>query len=398
MVVAISPELDRSYGRLNPFSILSRMDRRPPLGVRLPLVEPTAQKVLARVQQEPIEKSLSSKTVSTLTVTDLSASFARNVLRLAPAFGPTHPLVQGLGYTSSGIGLLLGSTVTIGSNVADLNKAQKIGDGEGMRRAASQIATGVVSINAVTLSLLHDIALSSLSALGIAANVFFGLGSLLTLMLSGWTIYRSACFYFKIDTDMDKQSLNEKERVVQTLKFIKEKITPTESEKAAVIKEVEKLHPNWTVQEKHAAVNQKMIDLIEVKMRYIQRRSSSAISQRLLKEVDQHLEQLKNPLADAKSLAAAKELIEALKTENKKKILFTALVAVASLISFTALVLSIFFSLGTLSLVLYTASSAIALGILLCPLVVEKLAQTRAAAMQNRARSISPLVISANPH
>ena len=399
MVVALTQDPNRFYGMSNPFSILNRMDRRRPLSTHLSLVEPTAQKVLSlRRQDQTAEKDISSKTVAALTVTDLSVSFARNALRVAPGIGPAHPIVQGLGYASSGIGLLLGSTVTIGSNVVKFHKSQKIGDGEGMRQAGSQILSGAITTNAVTLSLFHQIVLSSLAGLGIAANVFFGLGSLVTIGIAGWSIYRSSLFYFKIDGHSDSQHLNEKERVVKTLKFLKEKIAPTEKEKETIVKKIDKLHPNWSLEEKLSAVKQKMVDLAEVKCKYVQRRTSPGMAERVLKEIDNHLERSNNPLSDSKALDAAKELIEAVKKETKKKLLFTTIVAVTSLIALTALILSTFFSLGIVPFVLYTVSSAIALGILVCPLLVDKLAQTRSAAMQDRAQSIAPLVISSTSH
>jgi hypothetical protein len=371
MAYALAPNFNLSSSN-------SRLELREssPVYAHLPLVEQLAPKTLTRIQN-PAGRNLSEKTVVALSSTELGASLTRHILKLVPSVGPHHPAVRCLEGVSSGLHLLIGSAVHIGHGVADLNKSLEIGDGEGMRRAGSNIASGSILSTASALSLAYHSTVIAISGLHIASTAFHGLGSLLTMGLSGLNGYRSAIFRSRINDRMECKKLTEKERVVKTLEFLKEKIAPTDKEREGIVKEVEKLHPRWNSEQIASEVKVKLADLAEVKARYIERRTSPYIVERLLMEVDNLLEQLRGPskpmhrLDEVKALAQAKSLIDKTLYENKKNLLINGVLAAASFISFAALVLSTFFSLGGLPLVLYAVSSAIALIVLLYPLAIE---------------------------
>ena len=402
MVAAFTPRLEgftRSQGADRPAqarrsSVLPSTDRgeRGPIQARLPLVEQTASKTLNRIRQ-PAKANLSSKTVTLLSFTDLNASLTRHVLQLVPSVGPNHPSISGLDCLSSGIGILVGSAVTIGNGVADLNKSQQIGDGEGMRRAVTQIGSGAISTSASLLSLIYETTVSTLAVIGVAEDVFFGVGSVVNMTISGWAIYRSACFLSRIDGHLESINLNEKERVVKALEFLKEKIAPTEREKESIVKEIERIYPKWRLQEKITAAKRKILDLAEVKFRYVKRRTGQKTAERILTDVCKHLDRLRSPKSDLFHLASAKELISEVKNQTKKEILINAIVAITSLIAFTALIIGTFFSLGALPFVLYAISSAIALGILLYPLITENLIQFKFAAVESGAVALAPFTV-----
>jgi len=358
---------------------------------RLSLVEQTAQKTLSRVRH-PAGTNLSSQTVTALSLTDLSACLSRHILQLTPSIGPHHPVVNGLDCVSSGIGLLIGSAVTVGHGIADLNKSQTIGDTEGVQRAGTQIASGAVSTNAAALSLASATTVS-LYGLGVAADIFWGVGSVLNLGISGWGIYRAARFRSRIDNYLDSKKLNERERIVKTLEFLKEKVTPTDKEKEAIVREVERLHPKWGPQETLREIKRKVLDLGEVKIRYFKRRTCQSTAEKVLLQVDKHLNRLRRPDCDLAHLAEAKKLIHEVKKQNENKILLSAVILITSLISFTALIIGTFFSLGILPFALYAISSAIALGILLYPLITDNLWKSQSAAIQSRAIALAPLTI-----
>ncbi len=369
-----------------------------PSYARLPLVEQLAQKTLNRVRH-PEGRNLSESMVYALNATDISSSFVRHILQLIPHVGPKHTAVTGLGGLSSSIGLVVGSTVLVGNGIADLNKSRTIGDLEGARRAGSQIASGTLLTNASALSLAYALSTPTLIGLGIAADVFYGLGSLLSLGVSSWSIYRASLLRSRMNGIMGNTKLTEKERVVKTLEFLKDKISPNAQEKEAIARQVEKLHPKWDSSQKAAEVKRKISNLAEVKARYLIRRTNQKTAERLLMDLDKLLWQLRNPegntVAEATALAAAKNLIKKVLSQNLKSIVIDAIIAGASLIGLIAVVIGNFLSLGVLSFALYAISSAIALALLLYPIILDKFRTSRAAAMQ-AAISVTPITVIAS--
>jgi hypothetical protein len=374
--------------------------KRSPAYVRLPLVEQLAQKTLNRVRH-PEGRNLSESMVYALNATDISSSFIRHILELIPAIGPKHTAVTGLGGLSSSIGLVVGSTVLVGNGIADLNKSQKIGDAEGARRAGSQIASGTLLTNASALSLAYALSTPTLMGLSIAADVFYGLGSLLSLGVSGWSIYRASLLRSRMNAIMGSKNLNEKERVVKTLEFLKDKISPNAKEKEEIVRQVEKLHSEWDSNQKLAEVKRKISDLAEVKARYFIRRTNQKTAERLLVDLDKLLWQLQgtedktesvNKVEEVKALTAAKHLIGKVLRQNLKSIVIDAIIAAASLIALIAVVIGNFLSLGVLSFALYAISSAIALSLLLYPILLDKFRTSRAASMQ-AAFAVSPISV-----
>lgn len=396
--------VDAVGSKLNYLPGFSRLERSKSSHVyaRLPLVEQLAQKTLNRFHH-PEGRNLSENMVFGLNATDVSSSFLRHILELIPAFGPKHSAVTGLGGLSSSIGLVMGSTVLVGNGIADFNKSQKIGDVEGAQRAGSQIASGTLLTNASALSLACALSTPSLMGLSIAANVFYGLGSLLTLGVSGWDIYRASLLRSETNAIMGNKNLNEKERVIKTLEFLKNKISPTAKEKEAILKRVEKLHPEWDSSQKLAEVKRKISDLAEVKARYFKRRTNQKMAERLLMEIDKLLWHLRNQEAkagrhgvdkvgEATALAQAKNLIDKVLRQNLKNIVIDGIIATASLIALCALVIGNFLSMGALSFALYAISSAIALVLLLYPIILEKFMSSRSAA-KHAAMDITPVTV-----
>jgi len=358
---------------------------------KVSLVESAAHKTLSRIRA-PAAAKMSTTTVAALSLTDATATFARRILQLTPSTDSKRA-ISNLDCLSSGIGLLLGSAVTIGNGISELNLSKQIGDGEGVRRSRAQIVSGLVSTNASALSLANETAFSSVAAVGLAESAFCGLGAAINIGISGWNIYRCARFLSKIDAILDQRGGGEKERLVNALIFLKERIAPTKEERDGISKEVETLHPDWGPQAKLQEVKKRTLDLAEVKVRQVKRRTCQATAERVLKEVDSHLEALQNPPASEASLKAAKGLIEEVKRQGRKKILLSAIVAVTSALALTALIIGTFFSLGTLPFALYAVSSAIALAILLYPLAAQSLGKSRVEAVKTRAEALVPLTI-----
>ena len=151
--------------------------------------------------------------------------------------------------------------------------------------------------------------------------------------------------------------------------------------------------------QKAAEVKRKISNLAEVKARYLIRRTNQKTAERLLMDLDKLLWQLRNPegntVAEATALAAAKNLIKKVLSQNLKSIVIDAIIAGASLIALIAVVIGNFLSLGVLSFALYAISSAIALALLLYPIILDKFRTSRAAAMQ-AAISVTPITVIAS--
>jgi predicted metalloprotease len=396
--------VDAIGSKLNYLPGFRRLERSKssPVYARLPLVEQLAQKTLKRVRH-PEGANLSESMVYALNATDVSSSFLRHILALIPAFGPRHSVVTGLSGLSSSIGLVVGSTVLVGNGIADFNKSQKIGDAEGAQRAGSQIASGTLLTNASALSLAYALSTPSLMGLSIAADVFYGLGSLLSLGVSGWSIYRASLLRSRMNAIMASKHLNEKERVIKTLEFLKDRISPNAKEKEAILQRVEKLHPEWDSSQKLAEVKRKISDLAEVKARYFKRRTNQKMAERLLMELDKLLWHLRSSedkaghhgvdkVGEATALAQAKNLIGKVLRQNLKSIVIDGIIAISSLIALCAVVIGNFLSMGALSFALYAISSAIALVLLLYPIILDKFMSSRSAAKQ-AAMGLTPVTV-----
>lgn len=357
----------------------------------VPLVPSLVQKTLSRVQ-EPAGINLSSKVVTSLSLTDATISSLSNSLQLIPSIGSKHSIVQGLRIASSGLGLLIGSAVTVGNGLADFNKSRQVNDCEGMRCARAEIVAGAFAVNSAALSLTEKIAIS-ISALSSASNVLYVLGSLINMGASIYLTQRCISFLSKIDHSLEAKGLSEKERTIRALQFLKSKIILTPEEQEAIEKGVDQLHPKWGPNEKSREVRRRILDRSEVKVRYFKRRTSLPTAIRVLKEIDHHLNQLKGPNCDEKSLKAAQELIEEVKSQSRKRVLLSAVAIATSTVALIGLVLGTFFSLGTLPFVLYAISSVIALLVLLYPMIVDNLYASKIQAMESQAVAFAPVVV-----
>ncbi len=219
-----------------------------------------------------------------------------------------------------------------------------------------------------------------------------------------------AQFRSRINAYLEMKQLSDQERVLEALEYLKTKIAPTEEEKEGISREVEALHPDWSPEQKLNVTKRKILNLAEVKIRFIKRRTDQKTAERILLEVDKHIERLQNPVRyreelknqltgqedsevkptlvisdiEEKHLAEAKELIAQVMERNKKKIQLSLVVATTSAIAFAALLIGTFLSLGILPLALYMLSSAIALGILLIPFMIEALSRSTNKAMESR--------------
>jgi hypothetical protein len=134
------------------------------------------------------------------------------------------------------------------------------------------------------------------------------------------------------------------------------------------------LHPNWDTHLQDNLIERKILDFAEVKMNYVKRRTDEKVAERILQEVDTHLNLLTRLKTNSAHLNGARKLIEDVKSANKKKILFSAMTTAIATIGTIALFMTTFPLLGSLSLILYTIASTLSFLMLVSPWLISNIA------------------------
>lgn len=355
---------------------------------KVSLVDSIARKAVQQ-SQERFNVHLSENTITALSITDGSASLIRNILRSLPFVDAKNSIVNGLGHLSSAIGLVLGSIVTVESGCVDLRHYSHIQDGEGQRRASIQIVAGMLATNGSALRLTKAIASVGIGV-SYAADALCGIGAIVSMGLSGLEMYRCAMFCSRMDGYLNTQDMSERERVIKALEFLKQKISLTEQERQMIIDKVESSSSKLSASTKKSLIDRKLIDLAEVKINYIKRRTNKYIAERLVSELDKHLSALRDPCAQSGQILAARQFVEEIKRASKKRMLILAIVGITSAIAFTAFLAGTVFSLGTLPFILYAISASISLIMILYPMLSFNLRKETIDAMKENAVTLAP--------
>ncbi len=292
-----------------------------------------------------------------------SLSITRNILFAIPSVGPDNALVNHLGYYAGGFWTFF-SLKELGAGVKEYQRAKAIGDGEGRRRAAGQVASAGLASTASMIYLAgrtFDTAAAStaaLHALG-TANILFGVGSLLAAGTSALGAYRCYRFNDRLNEYLDNTHLTEEERLRGALQFLKDQIAVTPEEKGAIWVQINQEHPTWTQKEKEALLEQRLRDRTEVKVKYLKRRTSNKSLQLIITHADRYLADLSNPATRIE----ATQMLQTVQKETKIKMALFILGVIAALIGFAAMVALTFFSMGTLPFILYGVAGAIYLAL-----------------------------------
>ncbi|HSX37909.1 MAG TPA: hypothetical protein VLE95_03670 [Chlamydiales bacterium] len=335
-------------------------------------IENIAHNTLTRVHQ-PSQGKLSSKVITTASVIGSSVSLTRRILQIIPMLGigpPREVVVAHLGRYSSVQGVVLSSLVTIPKTLGDVSSLKQIGDVEGLHLAGTSFVRSTLSVHGSAIGLLQNVLSFSFStAAKIALDGLSGIGSLLGLMVPCLKMSRRAQFHWQLDQILKDPSLMQKGRIHKALEFLKDEVVPKAEEKEAVIQEINRLYSAWGPQAKGRKIRKKIEDLAVVKFNGVKRRIGQKAAERLLKELDVHLETLQQSLVSTENLRAAEEFINDIRNQSVKKILSSAITLATSLIAFTGLVIGTFFSLGALPYILYGISTAISWIVFIYPIL-----------------------------
>ncbi|HSX37908.1 MAG TPA: hypothetical protein VLE95_03665 [Chlamydiales bacterium] len=197
------------------------------------ITENSANRALALNPVNPVNPS----PVSTfwLDVVDGVTSAARRTFQIfQSSFGGGY-VVPGMG---AGVGVMDFASGAIGLRNAAvrLRTAIEIGDGEGERRAAAHILQnsyvilgGISFATQQIAQLAHAVALAASMALGWFVCAAYGGASLVGIGVGTLGIYRNMTFRTHLKTNTNRD-----EEIMESLKWLKEKITVTAAEKKAI--------------------------------------------------------------------------------------------------------------------------------------------------------------------
>ncbi|MBX7065713.1 MAG: hypothetical protein K1X28_00640 [Parachlamydiales bacterium] len=298
---------------------------------------------------------------------DDTLSLTRNVMYALPAFGPNDSIANHLGYYA-GIFWTFFAFRELDDGIRERKRSKEIGDSEGLRRAHSRLLSGGI-VSAGSLAYLagkvnDTFQLTNVStALLNASNLLFGAGSLLAMGTSILGAVRCDRFNKRLGEYLDNPGITEKERMQGAIRFLKDSISITPEEKESIARQIEKEHPNWTIELKEQLLSQKLANLTEVKVRYLKRRTSNKSLRLILEQSDQILKKLNDSKLVLEGIRDATFLINTVQKESKIKMTLYILGFIAAVLSFVAMVVGAITTAAVLPFVLYGIAGTIYLGI-----------------------------------
>ena len=287
--------------------------------------------------------------ILTLTaVSENTLSLVRDVLRAIPKIGPSHIVPHNLGFAAGAIWTAFGVREVKGG-YSDYKRAEQIQDKEGRNRAVGRLTTGslgtvgsvfFLSGKATTSANAAALTATTLSFIG---DLFFGIGSVVGIGLSSLGVYRCSTFRKRLNEYYKNPELSKEQQVRGTLSFLKDLLSVTPAEQAELIAKINEENPHLSLQEKEALLKQKLVDLTEVKVKYLKRRTSNKSLELILNRVEPLLAKLNDPAA----LEEADALIQTVLKENKAKMVLYLVGLIFSVVSLIGVIMADFFSLGT---------------------------------------------------
>lgn len=296
-------------------------------------------------------------------------SLTRNILFAIPDIGSSDPIVNHLGYYA-GIFWTFFAFRELDEGLRDYKRSKEIGDAEGQRRSEARLLSGAICSTASLTYLGGRIfdtfssATASAAAFG-AANVLFGVGSVLAMGTSILGAVRCHRFNNRLNEYIENPNLTEVQRLQGALQFLKDAISVTPEEKAEQVEQIEKDHPDWSPKQKEDLLKEKLTDLTEVKVKYMKRRTSNKSLYLILTKADALLAKLADPKTSAEGIKEATLMLCTIQKENKTKMALYILGFIAALISFTAMLVSTFMTAGVLPFVLYGIAGTLYLALTL---------------------------------
>lgn len=307
------------------------------------------------------------KILAGVQIGESTLSLTRNILYAIPVIGRDHPLVNHLGYYVGVLWSYFAVQEVMGA-IKDLKRAKTIGDKEGKARAHARLTSGGIVSTASNLYLAGRVCdtlgstKAAIMTLGLA-NIFFGIGTLLSVGMSylGWT--RCHNFNERLNEYLENPNLSEVTKLQGALLFLKDAISVTPDEIANLKAKIQKEHPLFSQNETESRLKEDLTKLTEIKVKYLKRRTSTRSLQMILNQIDPLLIKLDNANTKAVGIKEAALLIHKIQNENRTKMSLFILSLIAAIISVAGLFAMIFMTAGALPFVLYGIAGAIFLSI-----------------------------------
>jgi hypothetical protein len=322
-----------------------------------------------KVLNRPKLPESQGKLIAATRVGENAISLARNIFSAMPSVGPSNALINHTGYYVGSIWTAF-SFLELFSASDELKTLQRISDKEGVKRAEGRVTvagmatTASVSYMAGRIFSTFGVASASFAAIA-SATILFGIASFFSAVRSGLGFYRSHNFNQKIDEYIENPTLTERQKLVGALRFLRDSVSVTAEEHAEIVEAVNRENPTLSDTDREKLIQQKLTERTEVKLNHMKRRTSSNSIEAVVNQVEGLLQKLEK----GEGVEEAKELLKTIQSETRKKMSVYALTITAALVSFVAMVLITFFSLGTFPFVLYAASTAIALTLSIVSLI-----------------------------
>jgi hypothetical protein len=282
--------------------------------------------------------------------------------------GETPMISRQLGLTTAGLGVLLAAK-DWRDGVNEKGQADKIGDGEGSRRAEAKILSMKTAVAGSVLYLADktfQIGTSGVAHVGAAVcehlSAFtFGIGSVIGIGMGILGIQRCANFQESLAEYLENRNLSEEARIEGAVRFLRDAAVVTFEERNELVEQIERDRPTATKAEKESLLQEKLESLSEVKVKWVKRRTSMRAVRNILHHADSILAKLESPLSDVRKQGAveANLMFERVRGDSRKKQLLYAIGLFASLIGLAGLIIGTFFTFGALPFILYGISAGI---------------------------------------
>jgi len=330
-IAKISPEMEGDVRRIQGEANRSIRNVKPPK-------ETKCQKAVAKVSQI-IDGTTASKYL--LTVIETYRTGAKPVVILG-----TYMMLPLLGFSSAYM-------IKRGSD--ESAKYALIGDKEGRKDGERIVWEGAALLSGTVLwgaseatATLGCVATGT--ALGAAAAVSFGAAGVVGTGFSTLKIARCHQFRSKLNQYLYNEALTDDQKMMGAMGFLRDQLSLQGHEILEIFNEIDALA--LPKEEKVDLVRDRIIKLMHTKLNRIKRRIGAKATELVLRNVEDIIRDLRNPATKEEAIERAKELISTIKHENRKRIIFYAIMLAASLFSIAALIAATIASGGLVPLVI----------------------------------------------
>jgi hypothetical protein len=285
----------------------------------------------------------------------------------------TLPLGK-IGMGASALGVIVqGKQLT--DDFSSIQQAREIGDTEGVALRAVKIGEEGVMTMCSTFSLaglVLEEAPSLFSANGptftaamgsvftVVGSVLLGVGSVVGMGLSGMRLYQLGRFGASLrELSYDPKAPDAEGRARLALENLSKLFTITEEDQKKIRGEIAHLGSEISSEDANELFSRKLLDLTQVKIQAIKRRSSMKSVELLTVQVPDLLARLKVSKTREGAIQETAALIETLRAENRKKTLLFATAFIVALIAFGAFLAGSILSGGVIPFALLFVATAV---------------------------------------